>query len=306
MDIDRPGIAVSPLLYGIFFEEVSRSGDGGLYAEMIQNRSFEDMAIPVAWTLVKTGEAEGTMTLDRSLSLNVRNPTALKLQVTKANGGRVGVVNDGFKGVMAGRAWNRHRPETEQELAQHLLNFQKAAQPGTYYSATASPGDIVKHQGNFIMFFSGSTSGKETKRTLGIARAEKLDGPWVVSPDPIVPLAEQIENSSLYYEPKIKTWFLFTNHIGINDRNEEFTDAVWVYWSKDLNRWDTKNKAVVLDGKNCSWSKNCIGMPTVMKQGNRLALFYDAPGAESVSHMKRDIGLAWLDLPLTIPLSTPR
>jgi hypothetical protein len=30
-------------------------------------------------------------------------------------------------------------------------------------------------------------------------------------------------------------------------------------------------------------------------------LFYDAPGGDSMSHMGRDIGLAWLDLPLTPP-----
>ncbi|MCX6895151.1 MAG: hypothetical protein NTZ16_06580 [Verrucomicrobia bacterium] len=177
------------------------------------------------------------------------------------------------------------------------------AQPGTYYSATASPGHIVKHKGEFLMFFSASTPGPQIKRTLGIARAKNLDGPWTVSPEPIVPLAEQIENSSLYYEPKNKTWFLFTNHIGINGRKQEFTDAVWVYWSKYLNHWDPKNKAVVLDGRNCSWSQECIGMPSVVKVGKRLALFYDAPGGDSISHMKRDIGLAWLELPLTIPVS---
>jgi hypothetical protein len=32
-----------------------------------------------------------------------------------------------------------------------------------------------------------------------------------------------------------------------------------------------------------------------------LAVLYDAPGGESISHMKRDIGLAWLDLPLAPP-----
>ena len=48
----------------------------------------------------------------------------------------------------------------------------------------------------------------------------------------------------------LKTWFLFTNHIGLD--GGEYTDAVWVYWSKDLNKWDAKNKAVVLDGKNCT------------------------------------------------------
>ena len=29
-------------LYGIFFEDINRAGDGGLYPEMLRNRSFED------------------------------------------------------------------------------------------------------------------------------------------------------------------------------------------------------------------------------------------------------------------------
>ena len=119
-------------------------------------------------------------------------------------------------------------------------------------------------------------------------------------PSPMLPIEEQIENSSLFYEKSNKTWFLFTNHIGIEE-GKEFTDAIWVYWSKDLNKWEPRNKAIVLDGENCTWSKKCIGLPSVVKVGNRLALFYDAPGGESTSHMKRHVGLAWLDFPLTIP-----
>ena len=156
------------------------------------------------------------------------------------------------------------------------------------------------------MFFSPSSLAPGFKRTLGIARAKNLDGPWTVAADPILPPAEQVENSSLYYERKNHTWFLFTNHIGINERNEEFTDAVWVYWSQDLEHWDPKNKAVVLDGRNCSWSKECIGMPSVVKVGKRLAVLYDAPGGDSLSHMNRDLGLAWLELPLTIPGTNPK
>lgn len=71
-----------------------------------------------------------------------------------------------------------------------------------------------------------------------------------------MPLAEQIENSSLYFEPANQTWFLFTNH---------------------------------------------IGLPSVLKVGNRLAIIYDGPGGTSKSHMKRDVGLAWLELPLVPP-----
>ena len=168
--------------------------------------------------------------------------------------------------------------------------------PGTYYSVTASPGYIVKQGGEYLMFFSAAAS-PPTKRTIGIARTKNLDSAWTLDPQPIVSPEEQIENTSLYYEPANKTWFLFTNHIGVDDRGE-YTDSVWVYWSKDLNRWDARDKAVVLDRKNCTWSKDCIGLPSVVKFGKRLVVLYDAPGDSSVSHMRRDVGLAWLDLPL--------
>ena len=171
--------------------------------------------------------------------------------------------------------------------------------PGTCYSVTASPGHIVKQGGEYLMFFSAAAS-PPTKRTIGIARTKNLDSAWTLDPQPIFSPEEQVENTSLYYEPANKTWFLFTNHIGVDDRGE-YTDSVWVYWSRDLNNWDAHNKAVVLDRKNCTWSKDCIGLPSVVKCGKRLAVLYDAPGDSSVSHMRRDVGLAWLELPLRTP-----
>lgn len=169
--------------------------------------------------------------------------------------------------------------------------------PGMYYAQTASPGAIVADSGTYRMFFSASMP-----RTLGIARTHDLDGAWTLDPGPILPRAEQVENSSLYWERATKTWFLFTNHIGLDSRGE-YTDAVWVYWSQDLDHWDPQNKAVVLDGRNCTWSHDCIGMPSVVQVGDRLAVLYDAPGGTSVSHMGRDIGIAWLKLPLKVPKS---
>ena len=103
---DRPGVKISPMLYGIFFEEINRAGEGGIYAEMIQNRSFEDDRGPndrkpvkiQAWTLVK-GEGAGlAMALDDSKPLNAKNPNCLRLEIAKA-GNRAGVANEGFKGI---------------------------------------------------------------------------------------------------------------------------------------------------------------------------------------------------------------
>lgn len=174
-------------------------------------------------------------------------------------------------------------------------------QAGTYYSATASPGHVIAHNGGWLMFFSASTS-EPILRTLGIARTRDLDGSWRIDPEPIVPATEQVENSSLYHEPKSRTWWLFTNHVGLRD-GLEYTDAIWVYWTTDLNHWNPEHKAVVLDARNCNWSRHIIGLPSVVQVGQRLAIFYDGNAAERMpkgvkSHMNRDVGLAWLDLPL--------
>jgi predicted GH43/DUF377 family glycosyl hydrolase len=172
--------------------------------------------------------------------------------------------------------------------------------PNTYYDVTASPGQIIRHGDEFLMFFSAaSNDSRGTHRTIGIARTKDLNGPWRIDPQPIVPPAEQIENASLCFEPSNQTWFLFTNHVGLE--GFEYTDAIWVYWSKDLNKWDPADKAVVLDGQNCTWSKKCIGLPSVVKVKGKLAILYDAPGGVSKSHMQRDVGLAWLGLPLRAP-----
>jgi predicted GH43/DUF377 family glycosyl hydrolase len=174
---------------------------------------------------------------------------------------------------------------------------------GTYYSVTASPGQIIKQGDEYRMFFSAATD-LPIQRTIGIARTKDLNGPWTLDPQPILPATEQIENSSLCFEPANKTWFLFTNHVGIG--SFEYTDAVWVYWSKNLDRWDPSRKAVVLDRSNCSWSKHIVGLPSVLRAGGRLALFYDGNAEATMpagvkSHMQRDIGLAWLRLPLAPP-----
>jgi hypothetical protein len=184
---------------------------------------------------------------------------------------------------------------------------------GTYYDLTVSPGYIVKSGGRYLQFFSaGKRKQIGVGRTIGIARAESLDGPWTIDSNPIVPLDEQIENSSLYFQSTTRTWFMFVNHVALLD-HQEFTDAIWVYWTQDLEHWNKDDKAVVLDAANCGWSKDAVGLPSVLPVGGRLAIFYDgldataktshseAQSPDAYRHMFRDIGLAWLDLPIRLP-----
>lgn len=46
VDAAAEGAAIAPSLYGIFYEEINHAGDGGLYAELIRNRSFEE-TVPI-------------------------------------------------------------------------------------------------------------------------------------------------------------------------------------------------------------------------------------------------------------------
>ncbi len=178
--------------------------------------------------------------------------------------------------------------------------------PGTYYAGSVSPGNIIKHNNEYLMLFAASTDVPVIKRTLSYARTKNLDSTWIPDSSPFLPIEEQVENSAVYYEPANKTWFVFTDHVGIRNKLE-YTDAIWVYWTKDLKKWDPDNKAVVLDSVNCSWSKKIIGLPSVIKVGSKLAILYDGNNAAEIpsgdkSHMRRDIGLAWLELPLKPPL----
>ena len=55
--VDKPGHTISPLLYGIFFEDINCSADGGIYAEMVRNRNFEDSDKPDHWSVAASGPA---------------------------------------------------------------------------------------------------------------------------------------------------------------------------------------------------------------------------------------------------------
>ena len=84
-----------------------------------------------------------------------------------------------------------------------------------------------------------------------------------------------------------------TDHVGIDSSGIEYTDAIWVYRSKDLDQWDAANKAVVLDSAICTWSKGVIGMPSVIGMGYLLAVLYDGyEGNDKGYEKKYRVGVA--------------
>src|SRR5438552_10169793 len=85
---DQPGHPISPTLYGIFFEDINCSADGGLYAELIRNRNFEDAAKPEYWEALDPARTE--LSINSSKPLSEKNPHFLRVRNHDVTVGRAG------------------------------------------------------------------------------------------------------------------------------------------------------------------------------------------------------------------------
>lgn len=56
VDLNKPGHEISPTLFGIFFEDINLSADGGLYPELVRNISFEDADTLQYWNFISIDE----------------------------------------------------------------------------------------------------------------------------------------------------------------------------------------------------------------------------------------------------------
>ena len=100
--VNTPGVKISPLFYGLMTEEINHAYDGGLYAELVQNRVFkDDPKTPVHWSLVQGTGGAATMALDNSQPIaGTALTTCLRLDAAQAApNARVGVANEGYWGM---------------------------------------------------------------------------------------------------------------------------------------------------------------------------------------------------------------
>jgi len=98
---DRTRAKVSPTLYGLMTEEINHSYDGGLYAEMLQNRTFRsDWTGVPHWYLVEQGDSQAKMAIDRESGPSEALRASLRLEVAKAAAASpAGILNEGYWGM---------------------------------------------------------------------------------------------------------------------------------------------------------------------------------------------------------------
>ena len=101
IDTSRIVTPVSPTLYGMMTEEINHAFDGGLYAELLQNRTFRPTWVGIEhWELVRNGSAAASMKIDETTGPSAALPHSVKLTVDSASpASEAGISNTGYWGV---------------------------------------------------------------------------------------------------------------------------------------------------------------------------------------------------------------
>jgi alpha-L-arabinofuranosidase len=152
----KGGKKISPDLFGLFFEDINYSADGGLYAEMVQNRSFEYSPTdrrewhPFSfWQYITPGFSYGSVNVETSEPVHPNNPHYIVLNIEHVGDTGIGIRNSGFERMIVkeGEKYNFS-----------LFARQLSEQPVTLWVSLQNPGGKILAENKF------STSSNEWKQ----------------------------------------------------------------------------------------------------------------------------------------------
>jgi alpha-L-arabinofuranosidase len=89
---------IQSAMWGVFFEDINFGADGGLYAELIKNRSFEFPNPLMGWTIQQKNFREGAILLQNRQDSNA-NQRYLDVNLQNENRGNITLINEGFRGI---------------------------------------------------------------------------------------------------------------------------------------------------------------------------------------------------------------
>lgn len=96
---NQPVADVQPTMWGVFFEDINMGADGGIYAELIKNRSFEFNKPLMGWKVEQKPFAEGAVTVQNRQAGNLPNPRFLRVQLNNSTKESLSITNEGFRGM---------------------------------------------------------------------------------------------------------------------------------------------------------------------------------------------------------------
>lgn len=96
---NQPTAEIQPTMWGVFFEDINMGADGGIYAELVKNRSFEFYKPLMGWKVEQKQFNEGTVLVLNRQENNTANPRFVRITANNASKGSLGLINEGFRGM---------------------------------------------------------------------------------------------------------------------------------------------------------------------------------------------------------------
>ncbi len=90
---------IQPTMWGVFFEDINLGADGGIYAELIKNRSFEFIKPMMGWKVLGKPKTEGDFLVINRSDENTNNPRFLRVTLHNNTERTIGLSNEGFRGM---------------------------------------------------------------------------------------------------------------------------------------------------------------------------------------------------------------
>jgi len=94
---DRAGAKINPAMWGLFFEDINFGADGGLYAELVKNRSFEFPDPLMGWIKISPSLSHGELSVREDEPFDTNNPHYVR--ILSEGTAPFGISNEGFRGM---------------------------------------------------------------------------------------------------------------------------------------------------------------------------------------------------------------
>ncbi len=99
VQVNKPGASVSRNMYGLFFEDINFAADGGLYPELVKNKSFETDARLIGWRALQGAANLDAYAVRNEQPLSATNTHYVRLTTRAGAPGEAGIENEGFRGM---------------------------------------------------------------------------------------------------------------------------------------------------------------------------------------------------------------
>lgn len=174
VNADKPLTAIQPTMWGIFFEDINMAADGGIYAELVKNRSFEFFQPLMGWKELKQDSAAGSLLVSNRTENNPANPRYAHITFDNSKG-TYGLTNFGFRGMGIKKDMKYHfSAMVNHKMGNVKLNLELVDPAGNKIGqASLIPGNDV--WGKYTVDITASKTEPKAKLTIWFEGAGSLD-----------------------------------------------------------------------------------------------------------------------------------